>query len=53
MQINPHPSPSKTPDKTDVLVRIQNSSTMSYNIVDHLHKMKVTLLIMEVMKINQ
>lgn len=41
------------PDKVDVLVRVQNSSTMSYNIVNHLHKMQVTFPIMEVMKIPQ
>lgn len=53
MQSNPYPSPSKAPNKDDVLARIQNSSTMPCNIIDHLHKMKVTLPIMEVMEIPQ
>ena len=32
---------------------MQNPSTMTYNIVDHLHKMQVTFPIMEVMKTPQ
>lgn len=51
VQGNPCPNSNKVLDKAHVLVPIQNYSTMPYNIVDHLHKMQVTLPIMEVMKI--
>ena len=50
---NPCPISGKSPDVVDVLVRVQNTSIMYYNIVDDLHKMKVTLLIMKVIKIPQ
>lgn len=52
MQRNPRPSSSKSPNKY-VSIRVQNTSIMSYNVFNHLHKMEVTLLIMEVMKIPQ
>lgn len=45
------PFSSKVPNKSDTSIRTHNSSNMSYNIIDNIHKMQVALPIMEVMKI--
>ena len=53
IQGNLHPNSRKHPNKSNALIRVQSPSTMSYNIVNHLHIMQVTFSIMEVMKIPQ